>query len=108
MKTSSRRRTKAKGASTKSLKKDVQSVIGTKSISQSEDALFGFLQSRLDVQNSVATWSYSKAGRITVIKVFFIDEETSLDIAVDATSIPDLKMAIETIDNYFIAKLQRS
>jgi hypothetical protein len=56
----------------------------------------------------VATWSYSKAGRITVVKVFFVDEETSLDIAVDATSIPDLKLAIETIDNYFIVKQQRS
>ena len=84
------------------------SVTGTKSTSRSDDLLFDTLQERLDKQGSVSTWSYEREGRVTSIKIHFTDEETSLDVALVASNIKDLQAALETIDNYLVAKSQRS
>lgn len=89
-------------------KKKIVSVNGTKSISRNDDLLFETLQRKLDKQDSVLHWSYEKEGRVTEIKIHFTDEETALDISVDASSIKDLQSALETIDNYFVVKSQRS
>jgi hypothetical protein len=87
-----------------------QFLIGTKlrSAVPDMDLLFKTVEQRIEREPSVITWSYISAGKYTTIEVEFIDESTVLRVVVDPFNFAELQSAIETIDNYFIAKAARS
>jgi hypothetical protein len=91
-------------------KKNLLSHIGTKSISKpgSTDLLYDCLAQRIEPNTSVKIWSYVKEENCVTVKIFFTDEETSLDVKVNHNNLSDLQKFIETIDGYFATKRVRS
>lgn len=88
-------------------KKGLTSATGTKSISLNDSPLFRALEERIEKEPSVQLWSFEIDKNVAIVTIHFNDGETFLDLRVNPYNISELKKAVETLDDYFLSKLER-
>lgn len=90
------------------VKRSLKSATGTKSISsQKSDPLFDAFQERIEREQCVQLWSYEIEKNVAIVTIHFNDGEKKLDFRVNPYDVQALKRAMETLDGFFISKLER-